>query len=140
MFNIAEDYAIARHSYADRILVISSKPVSLLYETPVQENTIMVRDTFFICPNCGNNKEFRIFASAFRDIRQSPELGIRREESDALPNLRQTDTYIECKLCFQKFEYDRASAVGKKYIKTTQRLRKTKYTSLRLDAPHVDGK
>lgn len=123
MFNIAEKCAIARHSYAGRILVISSKPVSLLYETPIQENTIMVMDTFFICPNCGNNKEFRIFASAFRDIRQSPELGTRIEESDALPNLRQTDTYIECKLCFQRFEYDSASAIGRKYAQTSLRLR-----------------
>lgn len=123
MFNIAEECAIARHRYAGRILVISSKPVSLLYETPIQENTIMVMDTFFICPNCGNNKEFRIFASAFRDIRQSPELGIRTEESDALPNLRQTDTYIECKLCFQRFEYDSASAIGRKYAQTSLRLR-----------------
>jgi len=82
----------------------------------------MVMDTFFICPNCGNNKEFRIFASAFRDIRQSPELGIRIEESDALPNLRQTDTYIECKLCFQRFEYDSASAIGRKYAQTSLRL------------------
>ena len=122
MFNIAEDYDITRYSYEGRILVISSKPVSLLYETPIQEYTIMVMDTFFICPNCGNNKEFRIFASAFRDIRQSPELGIRIEESDALPNLRQADTYIECKLCFQRFKCDSAAAVGEKYIKTTQRL------------------
>ena len=122
MFNIAEDYDITRYRYEGRILVISSKPVSLLSETPVQENTIMVMNTFFICPNCGNNKEFRIFASAFRDIRQSPELGIRIEESDALPNLRQTDTYIECKLCFQRFEYDSASAIGRKYAQTSLRL------------------
>ena len=123
MFNIAEDYDITRYRYEGRILVISSKPVSLLSETPVQENTIMVMNTFFICPNCGNNKEFRVFASAFRDIRQSPELGIRIEESDALPNLRQADTYIECKLCFQRFEYDSAATIGKKYAQTSLRLR-----------------
>ena len=123
MFNIAEDYDITRYRYEGRILVISSKPVSLLSETPVQENTIMVMNTFFICPNCGNNKEFRVFASAFRDIRQSPELGIRIEESDALPNLRQADTYIECKLCFQRFEYDSAATIGKKYAQTSIRLR-----------------
>jgi len=123
LFNIAEDYDITRYRYEGRILVISSKPVSLLSETPVQENTIMVMNTFFICPNCGNNKEFRVFASAFRDIRQSPELGIRIEESDALPNLRQADTYIECKLCFQRFEYDSAATIGKKYAQTSIRLR-----------------
>ncbi len=99
----------------------------------------MVMNTFFICPNCGNDKEFRVFASAFRDIRQSPELGIRVEESDALPNLRQADTYVECKLCFQRFECDSASAIGKKYIKTTQRFRNTKYPSLRLEAPVETG-
>lgn len=123
MFNIAEGYDITGHSYEGRILVISSKPVSLHYETPVQEYTIMVMDTFFICPNCGNNKEFRIFASAFRDIRQSPELGIRIEESDSLPNLREADTYIECKLCFQRFEHDNAATIGKKYAQTSLRLR-----------------
>ncbi len=97
-------------------------------------------NTFFVCPNCGNDKEFRIFASAFRDIRQSPELGMRIEESDFLPNLRETDTFVECKFCFQRFECDSTTAVGKKYIKTTPRLRKTKHTSLRLDIHHVDGK
>lgn len=97
-------------------------------------------NTFFICPNCGNDKEFRIFTSSFRDIKQSPELGIRIEESHSLPNLKETDAYIECKFCFQKFEYDSASAIGKKYIETTQRLRKRNQISLKQDAPDLDGK
>ncbi len=100
----------------------------------------MIMNTFFVCPNCGNDKEFRIFTSSFRDIKQSPELGMRIEEGNALPNLRETDTYVECKFCFQRFECDSVAAVGEKYIKTTQRLRKTKHTSLRLDTHHVDGK
>lgn len=86
----------------------------------------MITNTFFICSNCGNDKEFRIFTSNFRDIRQSPELGIRIEESDALPNLRQTDTYIECKFCFQRFEYDNANSIGRKYIQAIRRLGKIK--------------
>ena len=98
----------------------------------------MILNTFFVCPNCGNDKEFRIFTSSFRDIKQSPELGMRIEEGDALPNLRETDTYVECKFCFQRFECDSVAAVGEKYIKTTQRLRKTKHTSLRLDTHYVD--
>lgn len=84
----------------------------------------MILNTFFVCPNCGNDKEFRVFASSFRDVRQSPELGIRIEEGESLPNLRQTDTYVECKLCTQRFEYDGAVAIGKKYIRVTQRFRK----------------
>jgi len=100
----------------------------------------MIINTFFVCPNCGNEKEFRIFTSSFRDIKQSPELGMRIEESDFLPNLRGTDTYIECKFCSQRFECDSAAAVGKKYIKTTRSLEKIKHTSLRLDTYHVDGK
>ncbi len=86
----------------------------------------MITNIFFICPNCGNDKEFRIFTSNFRDIKQSPELGIRIEESDALPNLRQTDTYVECKFCFQRFEYDNAIAIGKRYVQTFRRLQRTK--------------
>ncbi|HHT9136040.1 MAG TPA: hypothetical protein ACFYEK_02220 [Candidatus Wunengus sp. YC60] len=97
-------------------------------------------NTFFVCPNCGNDKEFRIFTSSFRDIKQSPELGMRIEESDVLPNLRETDTYVECKLCFQRFERGYVASVGKKYIKITQRLQKTRHTSLGLDIYHVDGK
>ena len=79
----------------------------------------MIINTFFVCPNCGNDKEFRIFTSSFRDIKQSPKLGMRIEESDSLPNLRQADTYVECKLCFQRFECDSASAVGKNISKHT---------------------
>jgi hypothetical protein len=84
----------------------------------------MIMNTFFVCPNCGNNKEFKIFTSNFQVIKQSPELGIRTEESDALPSLRHNDNYIECQSCFQRFEYDNAAAIGKKYIQTTQRLQK----------------
>ena len=100
----------------------------------------MLMSTFFVCPNCGNDKEFKIFTGSFRAIRQSPESGARTEASGMLPNLRGTDTYIECKFCSQRFECDNAAAVGKKYIKTTRSLEKIKHTSLRLDTYHVDGK
>ncbi len=93
----------------------------------------MIINTFFVCPDCGNDKEFRIFTSSFRDIKQSPELGMRIEESDVLPNLRATDTYIECKFCFRRLEFDSTSDNGKKYVKTTQRLRKRAHISLRQD-------
>lgn len=85
----------------------------------------MITKTFFVCPECGNNKEFKIFTSNFQVIKQSPELGIRTEESGALPSLRQDDNYIECQSCFQRFEYDNAAAIGKKYIQSTQRLQNT---------------
>ncbi len=65
-------------------------------------------DTFFICPKCGNDKEFKIFTTNFQDIIQSSKLGLRLEESGFLPSLRQGDTHIECKCCFQKIEYDYA--------------------------------
>jgi len=36
----------------------------------------------------------------------------------------QNDNYIECQLCLERFEYDNAASIGKKYIQTTQRLQK----------------
>ena len=51
----------------------------------------MIMNTFFVCPNCGNDKEFKIFTSNFQVIKQSPELGKRIDESDVLPSLRQND-------------------------------------------------
>lgn len=87
----------------------------------------MVKNTFFVCPNCGNDKEFKIFMSNFQAIKQSPELGMRIDESDVLPNLRQGDNYVECQLCLKKFEYDSAVITGKKYIQAVQKLQKTRY-------------
>ena len=84
----------------------------------------MTMNTFFVCPNCGNDKEFKIFTSNFQVIKQSPEHGKRIDESDVLPNLRQNDNYIECQLCLKRFEYDNAASIGKKYIQTAQRLNK----------------
>ena len=84
----------------------------------------MIMNNFFVCPNCGNDKEFKIFTSNFQVIKQSPEHGKRIDESDVLPNLRQNDNYIECQLCIKRFEYDNAASIGKKYIKTAQRLQK----------------
>ena len=81
-------------------------------------------NTFFVCPNCGNDKEFKIFTSNFQVIKQSPEHGKRIDESDVLPNLRQNDNYIECQLCLKRFEYDNAASIGKKDIQTTHRLQK----------------
>ena len=85
-------------------------------------------------------KNFESLRVAFEILNSPPELGMRVEESDVLPNLRETDTYVECKFCSQRFECDSAAAVGKKYIKTTRSLEKIKHTSLRLDTYHVDGK
>ncbi len=45
-------------------------------------------NTFFICPKCGNDKEFKIFTTNYQDIRQSSDLGMRVYESDFLPSLR----------------------------------------------------
>ena len=84
-------------------------------------------NTFFVCPRCGNNKEFKIFTTNFQAIRQSPEIGRRVDESDVLPSLRQNDSYIECKCCFQRIEYDSAATTGRRYIQATQRLLKVKH-------------
>lgn len=82
----------------------------------------MLTDTFFVCPNCGNSKKFKVFTSSFQVIEQSHETGMRIHESSILPNLRQTDNYIECQLCSRRYEYDNASVVGKKYIQVTKGL------------------
>ena len=81
-------------------------------------------NTYFVCPNCGNDKEFKIFTSNFQVIKQSPNLGKRIEESNFLPNLRQNDNYIECQLCLKRHEYDTATIIGKKYVQSTHRLQK----------------
>lgn len=85
-------------------------------------------NTFFVCPKCGNDKEFNVFTSNFQAIKQSPELGKRIDESDVLPSLRHNDTYIECKCCFQRIEHDSAASTGRKYIQMTQRLLKANRT------------
>lgn len=82
----------------------------------------MLTNTFFVCPNCGNSKKFKVFTSSFQVIEQSQETGMRIHESSILPNLRQTDNYIECQLCSQRYEYDNASNIGKKYFQVTKGL------------------
>lgn len=86
----------------------------------------MMLNTYFVCPSCGNDKEFKVFTSRFQVVKQSPELGKRIDESDVLPNLRQTDNYIECQLCIQRFEYENAATIGKKHVQASLRLRKMK--------------
>ncbi len=93
----------------------------LTFIKEIEEN---MTNTFFICPHCGNNSEFIVITSHFRVIRQSPEVGIRTDESESLPNLRKEDNYIECQKCSQRFEYDSAVAIGKRYLQTTRRLQK----------------
>lgn len=77
----------------------------------------MTINTFFVCPHCGNDKEFRIFTSSLREIKQSLELGMRVEESDVIPNLRTVYAYVECRFCLHRFGYgyDSVADVGKKY-------------------------
>jgi len=87
----------------------------------------MLMSTFFVCPNCGNDKEFKIFTGSFRAIRQSPESGARTEASGMLPNLRQKDNYVECQLCLKSFEYDSAAIIGKNYIQTIMKLQNKQY-------------
>ncbi len=91
-------------------------------------------NTFFICPKCGNDKEFKIFATNYQDIRQSSDLGMRVDESDFLPSLRQGDTHIECKRCFQRIEHDNAATIGKRYIQATQKLLKRQHAVTGRDA------
>jgi len=87
----------------------------------------MRMSTFFLCPNCGNDKEFKIFTGSFQAIRQSPESGARTEASGMLPNLRQKDNYVECQLCLKSFDYDSAAIIGKNYIQTIMNLQNKQY-------------
>ncbi len=84
----------------------------------------MLASTFFVCPNCGNVKNFRVFTSNFQVVKQSPEMGVRVDESDVMPSLRENDNYIECQRCFKRVEYDRAVDIGQKYIQVTRKFRK----------------
>jgi len=84
----------------------------------------MFASTFFVCPNCGNVKKFRVFTSNVQVISQSSELKTRIEESNVMPNLRGYDNYIECQMCFKKLEYDLATDIGKKYLQKSIRLYK----------------
>ena len=84
----------------------------------------MLTNTLFICPKCGNVENFRVFTSNFQVVKQSPEMGIRIDESDVMPSLREDDNYIECQMCFKKLEYDLAIDIGKKYLQKSIRLRR----------------
>lgn len=77
----------------------------------------MRTNKFFVCPNCGNIRKFKVFTSNFQVVIQSPESGMRMNESGVLPNLRQADNYVECQLCFKKSDYDVAVNLGEKHIK-----------------------
>lgn len=80
----------------------------------------MTTNTFFVCPNCGNVKKFKVFTSNFQVIEQSPEMGVRIGESGVLPSLRQNDNYVECQLCLKKSDYDMVVDIGKRYTQETQ--------------------
>lgn len=82
----------------------------------------MNTNKFFVCPNCGNDKIFRVFTSSFQVVVQSPEMGVRIDESGVLPNLRHHDNFIECQVCLKKTEYDVALDLGKKYIECMEKL------------------
>ena len=84
---------------------------------------------FIVCPNCSNVEKFKVFTSSFQIVSQLPELGMRIIESGVLPNLRQTDNYIECQVCLKKSEYDTAIDIGKRYIKEIQSVSKVKFTT-----------
>ena len=84
----------------------------------------MQTNTFFVCPDCGNVKKFRIFTSNFQVVNQSPEIGMRIDESNVMPSLREDDNYIECTLCLKRLEYATAADIGKKYIHVSRKFLK----------------
>ncbi len=88
-------------------------------------------NTFFICPECGNDKDFKIFTSNFQIVRQSPELGRCIDASSALPNLRQHDNYIECVPCLKRYDYNDAVTNGRRYVRAIGRFKKTRPMSQR---------
>jgi NADH:ubiquinone oxidoreductase subunit D len=85
-------------------------------------------NTFFVCPECGNDKDFKIFTSNFQVVRQSPELGVCTDVSVALPNLRQHDNYIECVSCLKRYEYNDAIMNGRRYVRAIRKLKKIPIT------------
>lgn len=85
----------------------------------------MVMNTFFVCPECGNDKVFKVFTSNFQSIRQSPELERCTDVSGALPNLRQHDNYIECVPCLKRYDYNDAVTNGRRYVRAIGRFKKT---------------
>lgn len=78
----------------------------------------MTKKTFFVCQNCGNVEKFKIFASNYKVILQSPAIGERIHETSPLPNLREGDNYVECQLCSKRVAYDDALNHGKRRIET----------------------
>ena len=96
----------------------------------------MVMNTFFVCPECGNDKDFKVFTSNYQSVRQSPDLGVRTDVSGVLPNLRQHDNYIECVLCLTRHEYNEALANGRRYIQSTRKLKTTTVTPDKQNAAH----
>ncbi len=88
----------------------------------------MVMNTFFVCPECGNDKDFKIFTSNFQVVRQAPELGVRVDASVALPNLRPHDNYIECIRCLKRYEYNEAVTNGQRYVQAIRKLKQTTVT------------
>ena len=82
----------------------------------------MQTSAFFVCPDCGNVKKFRIFTSNYQVVNQSPEMGMRIDESSVMPSLREDNNYVECQACFKKLEYDTAVDIGRKYLQVSRRL------------------
>ncbi len=92
----------------------------------------MQTSAFFVCPDCGNVKKFRIFTSNYQVVNQSTEIGMRIDESSVMPSLREGDNSVECQVCFKKLEYDTAADIGKKYLQISRRLSKKAFGNLYL--------
>lgn len=73
----------------------------VIYKFSEKKEVKYVNEYLFLCPNCGNDKEFKLFTGSFQAIRQSLESGARTEASGMLPNLKQKDNYVECQLCLK---------------------------------------
>ncbi len=92
----------------------------------------MQTSAFFVCPDCGNVKKFRIFTSNYQFVNQSPEMGMRIDESNVMPSLRENDNYVECPLCLKKLEYDIAVDISKKYLQVSRKLSRKAFGNLYL--------
>ncbi len=76
----------------------------------------------------------KIFTTNYQDIRQSSDLGMRVDESDYLPSLRQDGTHTECKCCFQKIEYYSAATTGEKIYSNNSKTIKRLQAAIERDA------
>ncbi len=70
-------------------------------------------NTFFICPKCGNDKEFKIFTTNYQDIRQSANLGMHVDESNLYQVYGKEILILNANVVFKELSMIRLQRSGK---------------------------